>query len=88
MLNNNSVFLTSHAWHMTFKQNAIFSDYTDLDVLVANCRRFHKPPIPKGAPSSSVANYRPISLTPLPSKIFDCLVSIRLGGSCHIGGDV
>ena len=27
-------------------------------------------PIPKGPPSSSVANYRPISLTPILSKIF------------------
>ena len=36
-------------------------------------------PIPKGPPSSSVANYRRISLTPTLSKIFERLVSVRLG---------
>ena len=36
-------------------------------------------PIPKGPLSSSVSNYRPISLTPIVSKVFECLVSVRLG---------
>ena len=36
-------------------------------------------PIPKGPPSSSVANYRPISITSLLSKVFEGLVSVRLG---------
>ena len=36
-------------------------------------------PIPKGPPSSSASNYRPISLTPILSKLFVCLVSVRLG---------
>ena len=36
-------------------------------------------PIPKGPPSSSVSNYRPISLTPTQSKVFERLVSVRLG---------
>ena len=36
-------------------------------------------PIPKGPPSSSASNYRPISLTPIPSKVFERLVSVRLG---------
>ena len=36
-------------------------------------------PIPKGAPSSSASNYRPISLTPILSKVFERLVSVRLG---------
>ena len=30
-------------------------------------------------PSSSVANYRPISITSVVSKVFERLVSIRLG---------
>ena len=34
--------------------------------------------IPKGPPSSSVANYRPISISVL-SKVFERLVSVRLG---------
>ena len=36
-------------------------------------------PIPKGAPSSSVSNCRQISLTPILPKVFECLVSVRLG---------
>ena len=36
-------------------------------------------PIPKGPPSSSVANYRPISITSVLSKVFERLVSVRLG---------
>ena len=36
-------------------------------------------PIPKGPPTSSPFDYRPISLTPILSKIFECLVSVRLG---------
>ena len=36
-------------------------------------------PIPKGPPSSSASNYRPISLTPILSKVFERLVSDRLG---------
>ena len=34
--------------------------------------------IAKGPPSSSVANYRPISVTPIMSKVFERLVSVRL----------
>ena len=36
-------------------------------------------PIAKGPPSSSASNYRPISVTPILSKVFECLVSVRLG---------
>ena len=35
-------------------------------------------PIPKGPPSSSASNYRPISLTPRVSKVLERLVSVRL----------
>ena len=35
--------------------------------------------IPKGPPSSSVANYRPIPIKSVLSKVFECLVSVRLG---------
>ena len=37
------------------------------------------PKIPKGPSSSSVANYRPISITPVLSKVFERLVAVRLG---------
>ena len=36
-------------------------------------------PIPKGPPSSSFANYRPIFITSVLSKVFERLVSVRLG---------
>ena len=36
-------------------------------------------PIPNGPPSSSVANYRPISITSVLSKVIARLVSVRLG---------
>ena len=36
-------------------------------------------PIPNGPPSSSVANYRPISITSVLSKVFERLVSVCLG---------
>ena len=43
------------------------------------CWMANATPIPKGPPSSSASNYRPISLTPMLSKVFECLVSVRLG---------
>ena len=44
------------------------------------CRRVaNVTPIPKGPPFSSASNYRPISLTPILSKVFERLLSVRLG---------
>ena len=42
--------------------------------------------IPKGPPSSSVANYRPISITSVLSKVFEPLVSVRLGRFMECNG--
>ena len=42
-------------------------------------RRANVTPIPKGPFPSSVANYRPISITSVLSKVFERLVSVRLG---------
>ena len=42
-------------------------------------RQVNVTPIPKGLPSSSVANYRPISITSVLSKVFERLVPVHLG---------
>ena len=42
-------------------------------------RQANVTPIPKGPSSSSVANYRLISLTPVLSKVFERLVAVCLG---------
>ena len=42
-------------------------------------RQANVTPIPKGPPSSSVANFRPISITSVLSKVFERLVPVRLG---------
>ena len=42
-------------------------------------RQANVTPIPKGPPSFSVANCRPISITSVLSKVFERLVSVRLG---------
>ena len=42
-------------------------------------RQANVTPIPKGPPPSSVPNYRKISITSVLSKVFERLVSVRLG---------
>ena len=49
-----------------------------LGSFLAFWRQANVTPIPKGQPSSSVANYRPISITSVLSKVFEGLVSVRL----------
>ena len=41
-------------------------------------RSAHITPIPKGSLSSSPTDYRPISITPVISKVFEKLISSRL----------
>ena len=36
-------------------------------------------PVPKGAPSAQVANYRPISITPVLSKVFERVIAVKFG---------
>ena len=50
------------------------------------CRQANVTSIPKGPPSSSVANYRPISITTELSMVFERLVSVRLGGIMECSG--
>ena len=42
-------------------------------------RQANVTPIPKGPPSSSVTNYRSISITSVFSKVFERLLSVRVG---------
>ena len=51
------------------------------------CRRqANVTPMSKGPPSSSVANYRPISKTSLLSKVFELLVLVLLGQFMELSG--
>ena len=50
-----------------------------LDSFPACWKHANVAPIPKGPTSYSVANYRPISITSVLSKVLECLVSVRLG---------
>ena len=49
-------------------------------------RQANVTPIPKGPPSSSVANYRPVSLPSVLSKVFVRLVLVRLGRFMECSG--
>ena len=52
----------------------------------ASWRLANVTPIPKGPPSSSVVNCRPISITSVLSKVFERLVSVRLGRFTECSG--
>ena len=49
-------------------------------------RQANVTPVPKVPPSSSVANYSPISTTSVLSKVFERLVSVRLGRFMELSG--
>ena len=49
-------------------------------------RQVNVTPILKVPPSSSVANYRPVSMTSVLSKLFERLVSVRLGRFMECNG--
>ena len=63
----------------TPRLSVVFRWLVRLGSLTACWRQANVTPIPKGPPSSSVANYRPISITSVLSKVFERLVSVRLG---------
>ena len=56
----------------------MFQRLVRLGSTLACWRQANVTPIPKGPPFSSVANYRPISITSVLSKLFERLVSVRL----------
>ena len=59
--------------------SVVFRWLVRLGCFPASWRQANVTSIPKGPPSSSVANYPPISITSVLSKVFERLVSVRLG---------
>ena len=59
--------------------SVVFRRLVRLGSFPACWRQANVTPIPKGTPSSSVANYRPISITSVLAKVFERLVSVCLG---------
>ena len=73
------LFLKRTADVMAPRLSVVFRRLVRLGRFPASWRQANLTPIPKGSPSSSVANYRPISITSVLSKVFERLVSVRLG---------
>ena len=59
--------------------SVVFRQLLRLGSFPACWRQANVTPIPKGPSSSSVANYQPISMTPVLSKVFERLVAVHLG---------
>ena len=66
--------------------SVVFRRLVRLGSFPACWRQANVTPIPKGTPSCSVANYQPISITPVLSKVFERLVSVRLGRFMECSG--
>ena len=64
--------------------SVVFWRLVHLGSFQACWREANVTPIPKGPPSSSVANYGPISITSVLTK--ECLVSVRLGRFMELSG--
>ena len=73
------LFLKRTADVLAPRLSVVFLRLVRLGSFLACWRQANVTPIPKGPPSSSVANYRPISLTSVLSKVFESLESVRLG---------
>ena len=58
---------------------SVFRRLVRLDSFLGCWRQAIVTLIPKGPPSSSVANYQPFSITSVLSKVFERLVSVHLG---------
>ena len=73
------LFVKRTADIMALRVCVVFRLLVRLGSFEACWRQVNVTPIPKGPPSSSVANYRPISIISVLSKVFERLVSVRLG---------
>ena len=74
-----ALFLKRTAGILALRLSVVFRRLLRLGSFPACWRVANVTPIPKGPPSSSVAKCRPISITPILSKVFEHLVSVRLG---------
>ena len=63
---------------LTHRLSVVFQRILHLGSFPACWRQENVTPILKGPSSSSVANYRPIYMTPVLSKVFERLVAVRL----------
>ena len=73
------IFLRRTADVLAPRLSVVFRRLVRLRSLEACWSQANVTPIPKCPPSSSVANYRPISIALVLSKVFERLVSVRLG---------
>ena len=73
------LFLKRTAEVLAPRISVAFRQLLHMDSFHACWRVANVTKIPKGPPSSSMANYRPISITPILSKVYERLVSVRLG---------
>ena len=73
------LFLKRTADVMALRLSVVFWRLVRLRSFPACWRQANVTPISKGPLSSSVANYRPIFITSVLSKLFERLVSVRLG---------
>ena len=71
------LFLKRTADVLALRLSVVFRRLVRLGSFPACWRQANVTPILKGPPSS-VANYRPISITSVLSKVFEHLVSVRL----------
>ena len=74
------LFLKRAADVLAPRHSVVFRRLVRLDSFLACWSKANVTPIPKGAPFSSVANNRSISITSVLSKVFEHLLSVRLRG--------
>ena len=80
------LFLKRTADVMAPHLSVVFRRLVRLGSFSACCRQANFTPILKGPPLSSVANYQPISITSVLSKVFERLVSVCLGRFMEYSG--
>ena len=73
------LFLERTAAVLAPRLSVVFRRLVRLGSFPTCWRQANVTPIPKGPPSSSVANYRRVSITSVLSKVFERLLSVRLG---------